>query len=80
MKYDDRRITDTYIMASKGETAGSTIHFEHSDVITSLVATVKKIARGYKVKATWIVSSCPFFADVRKRTILTHGKDTNAVM
>jgi len=51
-------------MPGKVQTAGFVIDLENGDMITTLVAAIKKMAGRVEAEAAWIVTACPFIGDM----------------
>ncbi len=65
---DDGRIADGGVMAGEVEAAGFSVHMEHGDVVTSLIAAIEELPGGVEVEAARIVPACPFFPDIREQS------------
>src|SRR5258708_10272254 len=75
-----RRIADGGVMAGEVEAAGFAVHMEHSDIVTSLIATIEELAGGVEVETARVVSACPFFPDIGQGAVLSNGKNPDAVV
>jgi hypothetical protein len=80
VKDDNGRIANRRIIAREDQFAGRLVHLKDCDVVSSLITAVQEVSGRIKVKAARIIATCPFVGDVRQRTILTNGENTDAVM
>ena len=76
----DRRITDVGIMARKPEFTRFRIHLKNCDVVSTLVAAIKELARRIHVEAARVIPSRPFISNKGKVPIWSNRKDPNAVV
>lgn len=77
---DDRGIANVGIVAGKFEFTTFVIFLKNRDVVSSLIAAVKKPTGRIEVEATGIISSRPFLSNKGKVAVLPNGKDPNAVV
>lgn len=67
-------------MAGEVEAAGSALHAEDGDAVSSLIAAIEELAGGIEVEASRIVPTCPFFPDECQGAVWAYGKDPDAVV
>ena len=79
-EYDARRIADRGVMTGKFESTSLSIYSKYGNVVGPLIAAIEELPRRIEVEAARIISSCPFFSKGTELTVLTNGKDPDAVV
>jgi len=75
-----RRVPNRQIMAGKMQAPHRFIDSKYGHMIGPLIATKQKLTRRIKRETPRIIPTRPFFGLVTKPTILSHGKDCDAIV
>jgi hypothetical protein len=79
-KNNNRRVTNRSIMARKMEPSGRPIYTENRNIVSALIATIKKLTGGIHVEAAWIVPASPLFSLISQNSIRAYRKDSDTVI
>ena len=67
-------------MARKMESSSRPIYTENSNIVSALIATIKKLTGGIHVEAAWIVPASPLFSLISQNSIRAYRKDSDTVI
>lgn len=79
-KHNVGRIAYWGVMPGETQIASFCIDTEHSDIVPALIAAIKEIAGWIEGETAGVIPPGPLLPDITQCSILTHGKNSDAIV